>query len=119
MLLLSYILTASLELALIVQTYQTINGAFAWSFGFLFFISIVSIPVETSTIGKMIRKEFKNIGVNTARFDFLSNFLKIISYLLILSGILSHINGLLIAYFVTFFFTVIVARRYSKIERKD
>ncbi|SMB96499.1 hypothetical protein SAMN00017405_1566 [Desulfonispora thiosulfatigenes DSM 11270] len=119
MLLLSYIFAGSLELALIVKSYQIGSAAFAWSFGFLFFISSVSIPVETSKIGKTIRLEFKNLGVNTAIFDFLSNAFRIITYLVTLSGLLSYILGLLIAYFITFIFMVIIISKYSKIEKKS
>lgn len=119
LLLLSYIITASIELSLVIQSFQTISGSFAWSFGFLFFISIASIPVETSKTGKLIRQEFKKIGINTSLFDFVSNILKVITYLLIISGFLSHIIGLIIAYLIVFMFTIIVFRMYSKIEKED
>lgn len=119
MLLISYIIAGALELALTVQTYRMGYGSYAWSFGFLLLLSISSIPVETSTMGKLIRTEFKKMGVNTAQYDFLTNSGKIIFYVFILKKIISYIMGLILAYLTTFIFLVIVIWKYSQIDKNN
>jgi hypothetical protein len=114
LLLLSYIVAASLELVLAVISLQMGNLSYAWSFGFLLFLSAASIPLETSEMGKMVRREFKSLGVDTAKYDLLSNFGRTFSYILIFINILSYIEGLILAYGITFIMLIIAIYKYAR-----
>ena len=117
LLLLSYIIVAALELVMTVLSFQAGNISFAWSFGFLLFLSIASIPLETSEMGKLVRLEFQKIGVNTARYDFISNLGRTVAYLLIILGFISQIEGLILAYAVTFLMLARAIWKYVQIEK--
>lgn len=117
MLLLSYIIAAVLELVMAAKTFQLGNLSYAWSFGFLLFLSGVSIPLETSEMGKMVRREFKNLGVDTAKYDFISNMGRSLTYILILASFLNYIQGLVVAYGITFIMLVIAIGKYIKAEK--
>lgn len=119
MLLFSYILAAALELVMTLQSYQGGNLSFAWSFGFLLFLSAVSIPLETSKLGKMVRTEFKSIGVDTAKYDFISNTGRTIVYFLILGQIINLITGLILAYTVTFIMLAVAIGKYARADKDN
>lgn len=117
MLLLSYVIAAALELVMAVKSFQLGNLSYAWSFGFLLFLSTASIPLETSEMGKMVRNEFKNLGVDTAKYDFLSNMGRTITYLLIVGNVLNFLEGLILAYSITFIMLIIAIYKYSQAEK--
>lgn len=119
MLLFSYILAAALELVMTIQSLKMGNSAFAWSFGFLFFLSMASIPIETSQMGKMVRQEFKNLGLDTAKYDLISNVGRIIAYIFIISQILSYINGLIIAYLIVFVTLILAIWKYFRLGKQQ
>ncbi|MFZ7103568.1 MAG: hypothetical protein ACOWWO_13070 [Peptococcaceae bacterium] len=117
MLLLSYMAATALELVMAVKSYQMGNLSYAWSFGFLLFLSGVSIPLETSEMGKMVRAEFKNLGVNTAGYDLVSNLGRCFTYILIIVNLLDFIQGLVIAYGITFIMLMVAIWKYVKAEK--
>ncbi len=119
MLLFSYILTSALELVMTIQSLKMGNSAFAWSFGFLFFLSMASIPIETSQMGKMVRQEFKSLGLDTAKYDLISNVGRIIAYIFIISQILSYINGLIIAYLIVFVTLILAIWKYFRLGKQQ
>ena len=119
MLLFSYILTSALELVMTIQSLKMGNTAFAWSFGFLFFLSMASIPIETSQMGKMVRQEFKSLGLDTAKYDLISNVGRIIAYIFIISQILSYINGLIIAYLIVFVTLILAIWKYFRLGKQQ
>ncbi|NLW23671.1 MAG: hypothetical protein GXY91_00225 [Clostridia bacterium] len=119
MLLFSYILTSALELVMTIQSLKMGNTAFAWSFGFLLFLSMASIPIETSQMGKMVRKEFKSLGLDTAKYDLISNLGRIIVYIFIISQILSYINGLIIAYLIVFITLIMAIWKYFRLGKQQ
>ena len=119
MLLFSYILAAALELVMTIQSLKMGNSAFAWSFGFLLFLSMASIPIETSQMGKMVRQEFKNLGLDTAKYDLISNLGRIIAYIFIISQILSYINGLIIAYLIVFITLIMAIWKYYRLGKQQ
>jgi len=118
LLLFSYIVAAAFELVMSVQTYQMGNLSYAWSFGFLLFLSTASIPLETSEMGKMVRIEFKNMGVDIAKYDLISNIGRTLSYFLIFINAVNHLEGLIIAYSVTFIMLVIAIWKYVRAEKQ-
>ncbi|KJS21381.1 MAG: hypothetical protein VR72_10765 [Clostridiaceae bacterium BRH_c20a] len=117
MLLFSYMLAAALELVMAAKSFQLGNLSYAWSFGFLLFLSAASIPLETSNMGKMVRAEFKSLGVNTSRYDLLSNLGRSLAYILIVINILNYIEGLILAYGITFVMLVVAIVKYTRAEK--
>jgi hypothetical protein len=117
LLLFSYIMAAALELVMAVKSLQLGNLSYAWSFGFLLFLSGASIPLETSEMGKMVRSEFKKMGVDTAKYDFLSNLGRTIIYLLIVINVLDVLMGLILAYGITFIMLIVAIFKYSRAEK--
>lgn len=118
MLLFSYILVAALELVMTIMAFQSGNIPYAWSFGFLLTLSIASIPLETSEIGKTVRAEFKNLGIDTARYDMISNIGRTLAYLLIVRGVISEIEGLIMAYGITFYMLTLAIWKYVQKIKK-
>ncbi|KJS87738.1 MAG: hypothetical protein JM58_03490 [Peptococcaceae bacterium BICA1-8] len=117
LLLFSYMLAAALELVMAVKNYQLGNLSYAWSFGFLLFLSAGSIPLETSNMGKMVRAEFKSLGVDTARYDLLSNLGRSFAYILIVINIFNYIEGLILAYGITFVMLAVAIYKYTRAEK--
>ncbi len=118
MLLFSYIIVAALELVMTITTIQSGNITYAWSFGFLLTLSILSIPLETSEIGKTVRNEFKNLGIDTAKYDLIANNGRSLSYLLIVGGIISQIQGLIMAYGITIYMLILAVWKYTQVIKK-
>lgn len=116
MLLFSYIIAASLELVMTILAIQSNNTLYAWPFGFLLTLSIASIPLETSEIGKMVRAEFKNLGIDTAKYDLISNNGRTLAYLLIVGGVISQIQGLIMAYGVAIFMLILAVWKYTSLH---
>ncbi|MFZ5942919.1 MAG: hypothetical protein ACOYVD_02330 [Bacillota bacterium] len=114
MLLFSYMAAAALELVMAVKNFQLGNLSYAWSFAFLLFLSAVSIPLETSEMGRMVRLEFKNLGVDTAKYDLVSNVGRSIVYFLIIINILDYIQGLVAAYSITFIMLSMAIWKYVR-----
>lgn len=114
MLLFSYIIAAAMELVMAMLSFQLGNLSYAWSFGFLLFLSAASIPLETSEMGKMVRKEFKSIGIDTAKYDLIANVGRTIAYIFIIANILSFIEGLILAYGITFIMLIVAIYAYVK-----
>lgn len=117
MLLFSYVFAAALELVMAVKNFQVGNLSYAWSFGFLLFLSAASIPLETSEMGKMVRNEFKSLGVDTARYDILSNLGRSVAYILIVINILNFIEGLVLAYGITFVMLIVAIYKYIRTQK--
>lgn len=117
LLLFSYVLAAALELAMTVKSFQAGNFSFAWSFGFLLLLSGASIPLETSSMGKMVRTEFKNLGIDTKKYDLISNLGRSGAYLLIVGNILSSFTGLILAYLITFVMLIAAIYKFKKGEK--
>lgn len=116
MLLLSYIIVASLELVMTIMAIQSGKIPYIWFFGFLFILSIASIPLETSEIGKTVRAEFKNLGIDTAKYDLISNNGRTLAYLLIVGGVINQNQGLIIAYGLTTIMLILAARKYTSLH---
>ncbi|NLT95046.1 MAG: hypothetical protein GXW85_05845 [Clostridia bacterium] len=112
MLLFSYVIAAALELVMAITSFRLGNLYYAWSFGFLLFLSAASIPLETSEMGKMVRQEFKSLGIDTAKYDFISNIGRTIAYVLITINFLSLFAGLILAYVITFIMLVLAIYKY-------
>jgi len=117
LLLSSYMFAAALELVMAVKNFQMGNLSYAWSFGFLLFLSAASIPLETSDMGKMVRAEFKSLGVDTARYDLISNIGRSFAYMLIVINIVNYIEGLMLAYGITFVMLVAAIIKHIRAEK--
>ncbi|MDK2822885.1 MAG: hypothetical protein PWP71_803 [Clostridia bacterium] len=117
MLLISYMFAAALELVMTVKNFQLGNLSYAWSFGFLLFLSVASIPLETSEMGKMVRAEFKSLGVDTAKYDLISNLGRSFAYILIIVNVFDYIAGLITAYSITFIMLVLAIFKYVRAEK--
>jgi len=117
LLLFSYVFAAALELVMAVKSFQLGHLSYAWSFGFLLFLSAASIPLETSEMGKMVRSEFKNLGVDTAKYDLISNIGRSAAYILIVINILNYFEGLILAYGITFIMLVVAIYKYIRAEK--
>ena len=98
MLILSYIVAAALELALVLLAAQTNQSGLVWAYGFLLFSSIVSIPAETSELAKQIRSDMREAGICLACYDILSNVLRSVVYEAVLFVALNPSHGALLAY---------------------
>ena len=92
MLIFSYVLTASLEGALTYMIYAA-SGKVPLLYALLFFSSIISIPIETSEAGEVLRKKAKESGQNLDIYDIVSNFVRFFIYLAVWRGLLSPENG--------------------------
>ena len=82
---------------------------------FFLTLSILSIPLETSEIGKTVRNEFKNLGIDTAKYDLIANNGRSLSYLLIVGGIISQIQGLIMAYGITIYMLILAVWKYTQV----
>ncbi|MBQ3205170.1 MAG: hypothetical protein IJB37_01315, partial [Peptococcaceae bacterium] len=87
MLVFSYILTASLEGALTYMIYQA-TGEVSFIYALLFFSSIISIPIETSTVGEELRKKAKESGQNLDIYDIIGNLVRFVIYLAVWRGLI-------------------------------
>ena len=87
MLVFSYILTASLEGALTYMIYQA-TGEVSLIYALLFFSSIISIPIETSTMGEELRKKAKESGQNLDIYDIIGNLVRFVIYLAVWRGLI-------------------------------
>ena len=96
MLIFSYILTASLEGALTYMIY-TATGEIPLLYALLFFSSVISIPVETSTAGEALRKKAKENGQNLDIYDTISNFVRFVIYLAVWRGVVLPDDGAMYA----------------------
>lgn len=114
MLLLSYILTGALELSIIAAIYRFGDRIMLWSYGFLLFSSLLSIPLETGAVGKKVRAEMKALGIDVARYDLWSNLLRVVVYLLVLRNLLPVDIGALAAYTIAIISLILAVRRLSK-----
>lgn len=99
MLLISYILVAGLELAM-VFTLNGLSSNLVWPYGFLLLSSLISIPVETSEMGERIKAQLKKININIERYDFLANSCRVGIYILVLTGHIDPMIGVVMAYAV-------------------
>ncbi len=98
MLLVSYMVAAALELAIVLFGLESHQSIVVWAYGFLLLSSAVSIPVETGEMGKAVRKEMSEQGIFIDRYDLASNVLRSIVYLAVIFAIISPVNGALLAY---------------------
>lgn len=107
MLLISYILVASLEFALVLTLKGLDLGTLIWPYGFLLFSSMISIPMETSEMGERIRAQLKHIDVHIDRYDFLSNICRVGIYIMVLTNHLDPLIGVIMAYAVIAISTIL------------
>lgn len=98
MLLVSYMVAAALELAIVLLAVQSHQSVIVWAYGFLLLSSAVSIPVETGEMGKQVRKEMSAQGISIDRYDLISNILRSVVYLAVLFAAVKPVNGALLAY---------------------
>lgn len=96
MLILSYILTASLEGALTYMIYQA-TGEVSLIYALLFFSSILSIPIETGVAAEELRKKAKESGQNLDIYDIISNLVRFVIYLGVWRGLIPPDDGSLYA----------------------
>ncbi|MBR2009854.1 MAG: hypothetical protein IJ936_07000 [Peptococcaceae bacterium] len=96
MLVFSYILTASLEGALTYMIYRA-TGEVSFIYALLFFSSIISIPIETSTVGEELRKKAKESGQNLDIYDIIGNLVRFVIYLAVWRGLILPDEGSLYA----------------------
>ena len=96
MLIVSYILAASLEGALTYMIY-TATGEIPLLYALLFFSSMISIPIETSTAGESLRKKAKESGQNIDIYDTVSNFVRFVIYLAVWRGLIVPDDGAMYA----------------------
>ena len=98
MLLVSYMLAASLELAIVLLAVQAHQSIAVWAYGFLLLSSVVSIPIETGETGRKIRREMSEQGICIDCYDLASNLLRSIVYLTVIAAAVTPVNGALLAY---------------------
>ncbi len=92
MLILNYILTASLEGALTYMVY-TATGEVPVLYALLCFSSVISIPIETSAAGEELRKKAKASGQNIDIYDIISNIVRTVIYLAVWRGLILPDDG--------------------------
>ncbi len=92
MLILTYILTASLEGALTYMVY-TATGEVPVLYALLCFSSVISIPIETSATGEELRKKAKDSGQNIDIYDIISNIVRTGIYLAVWRGLILPDDG--------------------------
>lgn len=93
----SYILAASMELALIMHMYRTDNS-WIWAFGFLMLDSILSLSVDNTELGEGAREEMRALGIQSEKYDLIGNVCRIGAYLLIFALVVSPETGASLAY---------------------
>ena len=118
MLLLSYILTASLELAIVYISVKSKSWALVWVYGFLLAITLFSVHAEDSRSGQLTRGYFRSLGITSENYDLASNLLKALIYVLVITGVISYYIGAFLAYLVVFLVVTLVIYRYMKILRE-
>ena len=118
MLLLSYILTASLELAIVYMSVKSSSWALVWAYGFLLAVTLFSVHAEDSRSGKLTRGYFRSLGISSESYDLASNLLKALIYILVITGVISYYLGAFLAYLVVFVVVALVIYQYMKILRK-
>ena len=94
----SYILAASMELALVMHMYRTDNS-WIWAFGFLFFDSILSLTVDMTELGQAARDEMKGVGIQSEKYDLIGNLCRMFAYALTFTLVVSPEAGASLAYF--------------------
>ena len=87
MLILSYILAASLEAALSYLLYTT-TDQIPWIYLLLLGSSLLSIPIEMSEEGEIARKAMKAAGNNIDLYDIVENIGRCIIYLAVWDGMI-------------------------------
>ena len=113
MLLVSYIATAGLELALVMMMVQQDLNTLLWSYGFLLLSSLISIPVETSDMGKVFRKQLKEMNIHIDWYDLISNGCRVVIYLLVILGPLDAYFAVVMAYAVIVVGTFLAMRKLT------
>ena len=93
----SYILAASMELALVMHMYRTDNS-WIWGFGFLLCDSILSLTVDMTDLGQATREEMKVMGIQSEKYDLIGNICRISAYALTFSLVVSAETGASLAY---------------------
>jgi len=93
----SYILAASMELALVMHMYRTDNS-WIWAFGFLMLDSILSLAVDNTDLGEGIRKEMREQGIQSEKYDLIGNICRIGAYVLTFTLMISAETGASLAY---------------------
>lgn len=96
-LMMSYILAASLELALTLRMYYLDTGL-QWAFGILLLGSLIAIPVENSQLGQETRQQLAEQGIPSEKYDLTANWGKSAIYCFILAGIMPLTLGVVLAY---------------------
>ena len=92
MVIVSYILTASLEGAIAYMIYAA-TGEVPLLYTLLFISSVLSIPIELSAPTEALRKRVKEKGQNLDIFDVLSNYARFVIYLAVWRGIITPDDG--------------------------
>lgn len=94
----SYILAASMELALVMHMYRTDNS-WIWAFGFLMVDSILSLTVDNTELGQEARNEMRALGIQSEKYDLIGNICRITAYILTFALLISAETGASLAYF--------------------
>lgn len=96
LLIVSYVLAASMEGALTYLIFQS-TGEIPLLYALLFLSSVISIPIETSIAGEELRKKAKEVGENLDLYDMISNFARFVIYLMVWCGWIPSEDGSLYA----------------------
>ena len=118
MLLISFVFTAGLELVIIYNSIINNTWSLVWAFGFLFLITIFSVHAEDSKSGKAARTFFKKLGIKSEKYDILSNILKIIIYLFVITGIISYYMGAVLSYLVIFVSVILMYTKFTDVLKE-
>ena len=119
MLIISYIFSAGLELLIVYNSLVAGSWALVWTYGFLLVTTLFSVHAEDSVSGKAARRFFKSIGIRSEIYDLISNLIKILIYLLVLTNVISYYMGAFLAYMVVFFTVISVYFKFSRKIKTD
>lgn len=108
----SYIIAASMELALMMHMYRTDNS-WIWAFGFLMLDSILSLSVDNTKLGEEARDEMRAMGIQSEKYDLLGNIGRISAYLLTMICVVSAETGAILAY------TAMLASTFAAMVKKQ
>lgn len=111
MLLLSYMFAAAFELAIVWWAVSQGESVLVWSYGFLLFASVISIPVELGETGKIVRAELRSMGLFIDRYDLASNCLRSVVYAGVLLSVVKPLNGALLAYAIAIVTLILAVRK--------
>lgn len=114
MLLLSYILTGALEMALVIIVYQAKARILLWFYVFLLFATLCSIPLELGELGGKIRYEMYQMGIDVSHYDLTANLLKSLVYFLSLRNLISLSTGAILAYVIIISSLLLAVYRLNK-----